>query len=411
MVIDTSSSFIWVQEPGCYPCHTSENSFQVGQSATYVNLGTSVVVAYDSPDTNVTGLLGADLISIGDDIQFTVDNQTFVVASQDFGFDEVSADGVIGFAMSSLSLNIPTLMQNLKTQEKIQNAVFSLYLNDNEYNNDIHPEPKSILVLGGFSTEYALNTDSTISTIQLVNPSRGYWEVPFKSILMGTVALDKTSATTIFDSACGYISAPAADAEILREWFYSKYSSYCNLDSQGFIKCVCSDLRVFPSMTFILGLGVEFTLPPSAYFLKDGDKCLLLVNSDDALPNTWRLGGPFLRKWYTIYDMDSMVMSFYPAKISHDSSRDPDESTKWIIVFFVVLLIVISIVMSVFLYMFCCRHKLNFDETYKPLFTAKYTLPPHYHRTAVRSASTGQIVPDLMPTSRQNRVFPGISSK
>ena len=109
--------------------------------------------------------------------------------------------------------------------------------------------------------------------------------------------------------------------------------------------------------------------------------------------------------------MDSMVMSFYPAKISHDSSRDPDESTKWIIVFFVVLLIVISIVMSVFLYMFCCRHKLNFNETYKPLFTAKYTLPPHYHRTAVRSASTGQIVPDLMPTSRQNRVFPGISSK
>ena len=104
-------------------------------------------------------------------------------------------------------------------------------------------------------------------------------------------------------------------------------------------------------------------------------------------------------------------MMLYPAKVSVDHSSDYDSSTKWIIVFFVVLLIAISIIMSIFLYCFCCRHKMNFEETYKPLFTAKYTLPPHYHRTAVRSASSGEIVPDIMPTSRQNRVFPGISSK
>lgn len=407
LVIDTSSAYIWVQEPGCYPCHESKNYFHVGQSSTYVNLGKIITAEYDN--ANVTGNLGADGVVFGNDLEVTVENQTFIVASQDIGFENSTSDGYIGFAMSKLSGGSATFLENLKNQGKINNAIFSIYLNDNEYNNDIHPEPLSELVIGGFSTKFILSKESTFSTIDVIQ-TRGYWEVNLHSLVMSPATIKTISTSAIFDSSSGYISAPFEDAEALRKWFYEKYDQ-CNLDSQGFIICDCSDLRDYPSMDIYLGDNVKFSLLPSAYFLKEDDKCLLLVKTDDSLLNTWRLGGPFLRKWYSIYDMESMTMTFYPATISRDSSHDFDASTKWIIVFFVVLLIVISIVMSVFLYMFCCRHKLNFDETYKPLFTAKYTLPPHYHRTAVRSASTGQIVPDVMPTSRQNRVFPGILPK
>jgi hypothetical protein len=231
-----------------------------------------------------------------------------------------------------------------------------------------------------------------------------------QSLNIGAQFVGISSKTAILDTSTGFISAPLEDARTIRQWFYNKYE-LCNENSEGFIVCDCKDLRDFPSITITLGENSDFSLPPSAYFLREDQKCLLLIYEDNYLENTWRLGGPFLRKWYSIYDMEALRIDLYPAKISHDSSRDPDQSTKWIIVFFVVLLIVISIILSVFLYLFCCRQKMNFQETYKPLFTAKYTLPPHYHRTAVRNATSGEIVPDVIATSRQNRVFPGIASK
>ena len=406
LVIDTSSSFIWFQEPGCFPCHECKNSFDVGASATYENLHEKTTIIYNTG--NVTGALGLDNFTLSEESDLFV-LQEFVVASSDFGFETSTADGVVGFGFGLLSNNISTWLQTLNAEGKLGNTVFSLYLNDNQYNNNIQPLPESALILGGFDTDYALSHDSVIVNIDIDN-STGYWQMSLNSLKIGLETVPIKSNKAIIDSGNGYISASSEDAKLIREWFFEKYDP-CNENADGFIVCECPDLREFPSFTILIGRNEEFSLPPSAYFLRENEVCLLLINEDNYLTNTWRLGSPFLRKWYSIYDMTNLQVSLYPAKISHDPSQDPDPSTKWIIVFFVVLLIVISIVLSVFLYLFCCRQKMNFEDTYKPSFTAKYSLPPHYHRTAVRNASSGEIVQDVIPTSRQNRVFPGISKK
>ena len=405
-MVDTASAYIWARAPGCTPCHQTDHSFDAGESATYENLEKQIFINYG--DSNVTGDLGSDVVQIGDEDVLLVKKQRLVVGNEDYGFESVNADGVLGFALSQLSPGIQTFMDNLRESNQTANSVFSLYLNDNEFDNDNDPEPKSALIIGGVNTEYAYSPESSVFNLK-ANLTQGYWQVNFNSLYFGPEKMNLTSKYAIFDSAKGFFSAPKKDANDLRSYIYRAYDE-CNYDNSGMVICECKDIKKFPSLVFHLAGNQKFEIGPSHYFLKEKEKCLLLISEDNTVPGVWRLGGPFLRKYYSIYDADQGIVSLYPAKVSKDHSHDSDETARMIIIFFVVLLIVICIVMSVFLYLFCCRHKINFEENYKPLFTAKYNLPPHYHRTAVRTSS-GEIVPDYTPTSRQNRVFPGIASK
>lgn len=408
LVIDTSFGGIWVLAPGCNPCHNPQKYFSVASSSTYVNIKQKGNFSYNNG--YVAGDLGQDNIELdyGRAENLLATNQTFLIGSQDTGFEYMVSDGAIGFGSNS---NYRTFLDNLKLEGKIATKTFSLYLNDNEYNNNIHPSPRSILIIGGIDTNFALSHESSSVNVN-ANTSKGYWEVSFNGIFIGDLEVTGlNSKFAIIDSGSGYISAPANDFEALKTWFFKNYDQ-CNSDAQQLIVCECSDDTTnYPDLIINLGNDNNFSLPSSSYFLQDDTNCLLLITISNNLDNSWVIGGPFLRKWYTFFDFDAEIVTFYPAKVSYDDSSDFDESVKWIIVFFVVLLIVIAIVLSVFLYLFCCRNRMNFEETSKPLFTAKYSLPAHYHRTAVRNAISGEVVPDVIPTSRQNRVFPGIAPK
>ena len=354
------------------------------------------------------GILGNDVVKMGEDDDLAANRQGFVVIESDYGFDNMTADGIIGFGFSQLSPGVPTFMENLKNQSKIANLFFSLYLNDNDFGEHKNPEPKSVLIVGGVNTDYAKSSNSPVYNLR-ADVSSGYWKVALNTVYFGIDKMNITSKAAIFDTRKATISAPESDAKLIRRFLYHKYEE-CNYDNQGLIICSCDDLRDYPAFEFQFSNNQKkFALEPKYYFYKEDKKCILLLSIDNSIPNTWHLGAPFLRSYYSVYDGEQELISLYPSKVTEDHSDDYKDSTRWIIVFFVVLLIVICIVMSVFLYLFCCRHKIDFDEHYKPLFTAKYNLPPHYHRTAVRT-STGQVVPDFTPTSRQNRVFPGISS-
>lgn len=406
LLIDTSSAYIWVKSPGCN-CHDSDHSFDVGESSTYQSYHIELNLTYGN--SIVSGILGSDVVELGHHDSLSASFQTLLVIDYDYGFDNMTSDGIIGFGLSQLSQGIPSFMENLKNQSQIAKILFSLYLNDDYFDDNKHPEPSSMLIIGGVNTDYAEKENSPVVNLK-ADLSKGYWQVQLGGVYFGTVKMNITSKSAIFDSRHSCIAGPEADIKNVRRFLYNKYS-YCNYDNQGQIICDCDDVRDFPEFEFQLSSSKEkILLKPKYYFHKEGKKCLLLLIVDNSVPFSWHLGSPFLRSYYSVYDGEEGVISLYPSKVSKDKSESDKESARIIIIFFVVLLIVICIIMSVFLYLFCCRHRMNFDEHYKPLFTAKYSLPPHYHRTAVKTA-TGEVVPDYTPTSRQNRVFPGIASK
>lgn len=61
-------------------------------------------------------------------------------------------------------------------------------------------------------------------------------------------------------------------------------------------------------MQFNLGADYVFTIKPEYYFLKVGNSCQLLMSTMDA--PFWIMGDVFIRKYYSIFDMDQGRIGF-----------------------------------------------------------------------------------------------------
>jgi len=82
----------------------------------------------------------------------------------------------------------------------------------------------------------------------------------------------------------------------------------------------CEEIEKLPNMVFNIG-NDEYVLEPKDFILKfeeeDGAECVLAVSSmgdNENLQDTWILGDIFLKKYYSIYDMDNLQVGFAQAK-------------------------------------------------------------------------------------------------
>jgi Eukaryotic aspartyl protease len=163
----------------------------------------------------------------------------------------------------------------------------------------------------------------------------------------------------------------------LRSFFLYNYSG-CSNSTEGLF-CDCEDLRSFPSLIFTLN-GSQFPIPPTSYFQQNSINCKLLIGTDPKSTGSWRLGEPFLRRWYSVFDIDGLVINLFPSKISHYSSHTYDETKLIIIVFFIILVIAITLTMVIFFYWFCCTNRKTEEDTVSS-YTARSVLPPGYYRS------------------------------
>jgi hypothetical protein len=123
-ILNTDSPYTWIASKNCN-CHKSTTSFDPSLSSSYRNLNEMKRLTYLVGQ--IVGNFSTETFQVGD---LVADKQSFVLAYLDRGLEFINAAGVLGLGFSQLSDGHPTFLETLKAQGQIQNATFSIYLNN-----------------------------------------------------------------------------------------------------------------------------------------------------------------------------------------------------------------------------------------------------------------------------------------
>jgi hypothetical protein len=187
-------------------------------------------------------------------------------------------------------------VDTLKAQGVISQRVFSFYLSNSSYSKNEY-DTESECIIGEVDTTHA-SGDLTYIPIY---GTPAYWSVELNSVHMGSTNLDITDKKAILDTGTSMIIVPeSAAVGVLNSL---KSAGDCIIRTDGYIVCECTEhpVKNYPNMIFSLG-GQNYELSPEDYFWQEEGLCLLFMLAQSR--DFWILGDLFLRKYYTVYDMD-----------------------------------------------------------------------------------------------------------
>ena len=293
VLFDTGSSYNYVPSVSCDSTCSGTGRFDSSSSSTYVSEGTTLTLQYGVGTTY--GVLSTDTLQIADSL--TAASASFVLSAQmedsaNDPFDGLVVRGTQGFAFSVLSDGVPTLVDSLKMQKVITDRVFAFYLSNATFGENSQ-DTESECFIGEVDTTHARG-----SLVYIPLKYASFWAVSLNSVTVGS-ELSLSTNTAIFDTGTSLLVVPESDAYSMLDAFQA--AGQCITDSESeLIVCDCSGS--YPAMVIQLG-GHDFELTSEDYFYQEAGQCFLLVASISEL-NLWVLGDVFLRKYYTVYDMD-----------------------------------------------------------------------------------------------------------
>lgn len=290
-------------------------------------MNSSVDIDYHTENKDkksVNGTLSTDTVIIPGNYQLAASDQLFALVYKVNDFDLDYYDGIFGLGLSADGN--PSLIENLKAQGSIEEAVFSLYLNDNGFRKDDDQNLKSALTLGYWDIDKYGATDLDLKWFDVL-PNSNRWELNLTSIHVADSKVDLETPTVVFDSRRSHIIGPKDGVDTLYERFRTQYgcSKYHNR-----MACDCSNVYnivSWPEIIFKLDNDEEFKLTDKEYFRKQSRVCFLLVEAEDV--DYWVLGDVFLRKFYSVYNFDERRIGLMPSKSSRTTSNLA--SNWWII--------------------------------------------------------------------------------
>lgn len=287
VIFDTGSSNLWVPSSSCSGCGAS-NSFDVSSSASYFALDESFSISYGSGSAE--GTVGSDTVSIGS-LSTTAE---FGLITSATGFATSDFDGICGLAFESLADdNITPFFVQLFESGQISNEQFAFDLSDGSPS----------LTLGGYDESRSIWWASLVSET--------YFEISLGNIEVDGTSLSSVSSA-ISDTGTSYLVGPSADVAAIGAAIGAEYSSRYGL---YFVECEdmssLKDIEITLQSSAHSSEGQTFTFTADDYIFEyeEYDLCVVGMAGMSGL-DFWILGDVFIRKYYTVYDMENGRVGF-----------------------------------------------------------------------------------------------------
>lgn len=301
VILDTGSSNLWVPstECGSLACFL-HSKYDHDSSSSYKPNGTDFSIQYGSG--SLEGYVSQDTLSIGD---LTIPKQDFAEATSEPGlaFAFGKFDGILGLAYDSISVDkIVPPFYNAISQDLLDEKKFAFYLGD-----ESEPENSES---GGVATFGGVDKSKYSGKITWLPVRRkAYWEVKFEGVGLGDefAVLDGHGAA--IDTGTSLITLPSGLAEIIN----SEIGAKKGWSGQYTVECDTRDS--LPDLTFNFN-GYNFTIGPYDYTLEVSGSCISAITPMDFPEPVGPLaiiGDAFLRKFYSIYDLDNNAVGLAKA--------------------------------------------------------------------------------------------------
>lgn len=299
VIFDTGSSNLWVPNTDCGLACLLKSKYSAVHSRTHEKNGTKFAIMYGSGP--VSGHLSYDTVTIG---ELQAKRQEFAevdtVTGLGLAYGIGRFDGILGMAFPSISVDhISPVFQTLVKQGQLDKAVFAFYLGN---------QKPGELTLGGIDP-----THYTGELHYVPVTSDTYWETSLHAVQYGDVASTRT-AKAILDTGTSVLAGPSKEVRAIAE-----AAGATPVIGTGEYTIDCALVPKLPDLKLTLS-GVVFSLSGPEYVVRTSafgqEACLFGFLGIDVPPPRgplWILGDVFLRKYYTVFDVEKNRMGFAPA--------------------------------------------------------------------------------------------------
>eukprot|EP00117_Sycon_ciliatum_P027354 scpid33341/ scgid22239/ Cathepsin D len=299
VIFDTGSSNLWVPSSKCDMSQkscTEHTRYDSSKSSTYQPDGRPFHINYGSG--SLKGFLSKDNVEVsGYTVQGQVFGETTYFVSDMFAHSQ--ADGLLGLAFKMISADhVTPFFRNLINSGAVQNGSFAFYLA-----NDGDSTSGGELLLGGTDPAHYTGAFNYVNLI-----SESWWLFNMAGGSFGSTPICQGGCTAIADTGTSMIVGPQQDVSAILQ----AINAY---PAQGVYMVSCDSIPSMPALVFTIA-GVKHTLSPNQYIIKIQSQCLAGFAGMTSGPGSpqWILGDPFLRAYYTEFDMANQRLGFARAR-------------------------------------------------------------------------------------------------
>ena len=255
-------------------------------SSTYEKNGTRFASQYETGE--VSGHISQDTLWVGD---LQIKQQLFGEVTYESG--PIAAgqfDGIFGLGHDTVAINnIPPPFYNMIDQGLVEKPVFSFYIGEASRSTD------SVWILGGID-ENAYEGELTMLPLR----RKVFWKVQLDAITFGEQIAQIEGIGAILDTGTSLIAIPTNFAELLNNQIGARQAK------NGLYNVDCAKRSTLPDLTFTLS-GHNFSISAYDYILEINSSCISCfqgLDTNENLGPLFILGDAFLRRWYSVYDLE-----------------------------------------------------------------------------------------------------------